>query len=152
MIRLAGARLVQIAVTMAVLSFAMFLLIGLMPGDPIDLAMPATRALTAADAARLRALHGLDQPLHARYLGLGRRAAARRVRLFAALRAAGRRRCSGRRCGSTLVLLGAALALAAAAGIALGAAGGGAAALGAGRGRARHPGAVRADASGSASC
>ena len=67
MIRLLAARLVQIAVTMAILSFAMFLLIGLMPGDPIDLAIAGDPRLSAEDAARLRALHGLDQPLLARY-------------------------------------------------------------------------------------
>jgi peptide/nickel transport system permease protein len=66
-IRLLAARLVQIALTMAVLSFAMFLLIGLMPGDPIDLAIAGDPRLSAEDAARLRALHGLDQPLLARY-------------------------------------------------------------------------------------
>jgi peptide/nickel transport system permease protein len=62
-----ATRLVQIAVTMALLSFAMFLLIGLMPGDPIDVAIAGDPRLTAEDAARLRALHGLDQPLLARY-------------------------------------------------------------------------------------
>ena len=67
MIRLVAARLVQVAITLAVLSFAMFLLIGLMPGDPIDLAIAGDPRLTAEDAARLRALHGLDQPLLARY-------------------------------------------------------------------------------------
>ena len=65
--RMLAARLAQIAVTMANLSFAMFLLIGLMPGDPIDLAIAGDPRLTAEDAARLRALHGLDQPLLARY-------------------------------------------------------------------------------------
>lgn len=67
MIRLLGTRLVQIALTMAILSFAMFLLIGLMPGDPIELAIAGDPRLNAEDAARLRALHGLDQPLLARY-------------------------------------------------------------------------------------
>ncbi|WP_372619025.1 ABC transporter permease [Falsiroseomonas sp.] len=119
MIRLLGARLVQIAVTMAVLSFAMFLLIGLMPGDPIDLAIAGDPRLTAEDAARLRALHGLDQPLLARYAAWAGALLEGRFghsRLFAqpvadiilpAL-------------GSTLVLLGAALAVAATLGIGLG--------------------------------
>lgn len=52
---------------MAILSFAMFLLIGLMPGDPIELAIAGDPRLNAEDAARLRALHGLDQPLLSRY-------------------------------------------------------------------------------------
>ena len=66
-IRLLAARLVQIALTLAILSFAMFLLIGLMPGDPIELAIAGDPRLNAEDAARLRALYGLDQPLLARY-------------------------------------------------------------------------------------
>ncbi|HEV7263357.1 MAG TPA: ABC transporter permease [Falsiroseomonas sp.] len=119
MIRLLAARLVQIAVTMAVLSFAMFLLIELMPGDPIDLAIAGDPRLTAEDAARLRALHGLDQPLLARYAAWAGALLEGRFghsRLFAqpvadiilpAL-------------GSTLVLLGAALAVAATLGVGLG--------------------------------
>ncbi|MFM2149665.1 MAG: hypothetical protein RLZZ187_1971 [Pseudomonadota bacterium] len=66
-IRLLAVRLVQIALTLAILSFAMFLLIGLMPGDPIELAIAGDPRLNAEDAARLRALHGLDQPLMSRY-------------------------------------------------------------------------------------
>jgi len=68
MLRLIGGRLAQAAVTLALLSFATFLLIGLMPGDPIDLAIAGDPRLGAEDAARLRALHGLDRPLVARYL------------------------------------------------------------------------------------
>ncbi len=68
MLRLIGGRLVQAAVTLAALSFVTFLLIGLMPGDPIDLAIAGDPRLGAEDAARLRALHGLDQPLLSRYL------------------------------------------------------------------------------------
>ena len=119
MIRMVGARLVQIAITMAVLSFAMFLLIGLMPGDPIDLAIAGDPRLSAEDAARLRALHGLDQPLLARY-------AAWAVALlegsfgFSRLFAQPVAQIIWPSLLSTLVLLGAALALAAGVGIALG--------------------------------
>jgi len=67
-LRLLAGRLVQAAITLALLSFATFLLIGLMPGDPIDLAIAGDPRLGAEDAARLRALHGLDQPLVSRYL------------------------------------------------------------------------------------
>jgi len=62
-----AARLAQIAITTVALSFIFFMLIGLMPGDPIDLAIAGDPRLTAEDAARLRALHGLDQPLLSRY-------------------------------------------------------------------------------------
>ena len=68
MLRLIGQRLLQGAVTVAILSFAAYALIGLMPGDPIDLAIAGDPRLSAEDAARLRALHGLDQPLISRYL------------------------------------------------------------------------------------
>lgn len=62
------SRLAQIALTTLALSLVFYLLLGLMPGDPIDLAIMADPRLTGEDAARLRALHGLDQPLLARYL------------------------------------------------------------------------------------
>jgi peptide/nickel transport system permease protein len=118
-IRLLAARLVQIAVTMAILSFAMFLLIGLMPGDPIDLAIAGDPRLTAEDAARLRALHGLDQPLLSRYAAWAGGLLEGRFghsRLFAQPVAA----VIVPALVSTLVLLGAALLLAGGAGLALG--------------------------------
>ncbi len=119
MIRLVAARLLQIAVTMALLSFAMFLLIGLMPGDPIDLAIAGDPRLSAEDAARLRALHGLDQPLLARYAAWAGALLEGRFghsRLFAQPVA----QVIAPALASTLVLLGAALAVAGGVGIALG--------------------------------
>ena len=50
------------------MSFVCYMLLGLMPGDPIDLLVSADPRLTAEDAVRLKALHGLDQPLGKRYL------------------------------------------------------------------------------------
>ncbi len=50
------------------MSFVIYGLIGLMPGDPIDLMVSANPNLTPAEAARLRALHGLDRPIGVRYL------------------------------------------------------------------------------------
>ena len=44
------------------------MLLGLMPGDPIDLLVSADPRLSAEDAVRLKALHGLDQPLGKRYM------------------------------------------------------------------------------------
>ena len=44
------------------------MLLGLMPGDPIDLLVSVDPRLSAEDAVRLKALHGLDQPLGRRYL------------------------------------------------------------------------------------
>ncbi|KAA2211853.1 ABC transporter permease [Teichococcus oryzae] len=61
-------RLPQIALTLVLLSLAAWFAIGLMPGDPVSLAMISDPRLTPADIERLRALHGLDQPLIERYL------------------------------------------------------------------------------------
>jgi peptide/nickel transport system permease protein len=119
-VRLLLARLPQIAVTLALLSLAAWLAIGLMPGDPASLALMSDPKLTPEDVARLRALHGLDRPLVERYLAWAGgllRGEFGYSRLFAqpalavlwpALR-------------STLVLVGLAVGLAAAAGVALGA-------------------------------
>lgn len=71
MTRLILSRLAQIAVMTVILSLCAFLLIGLMPGDPIEMAIAGDPRLTSLDAARLRELHGLDQPLMARYLAWG---------------------------------------------------------------------------------
>jgi peptide/nickel transport system permease protein len=114
-----ASRLVQIAVTMAILSFAMFLLIGLMPGDPIDVAIAGDPRLTAEDATRLRALHGLDQPLLARYAAWAGALLEGRFghsRLFAQPVA----QVIGPALVSTLALVGAALVIAGVFGIALG--------------------------------
>ncbi|TCZ58677.1 ABC transporter permease [Roseicella aquatilis] len=120
MLRLILGRLVQIAATLALVSAATWLAMGLMPGDPIDLALMADPKLTAEDAARLRALHGLDQPLHARYLAWAAavlRGEFGHSRLFAVPAA----QVLWPALGSTLVLLGWSLLLAAVLGVLLGA-------------------------------
>ena len=61
-------RLVETLVVLALMSYLIYGLIGLMPGDPIDIMVQADPDLTPADAARLKALYGLDRPLHERYL------------------------------------------------------------------------------------
>jgi peptide/nickel transport system permease protein len=67
------ARLSQVVIVMLLMSMAIFLLIGLMPGDPIDLMISGNPRMTPEDAARLRTVYGLDRPLHERYLAwLGR--------------------------------------------------------------------------------
>lgn len=63
---LAG-RLCQSLLVLAVMSFAIYGLIGLMPGDPIDLMISADPRITSEDAARLKQLYGLDRPLLDRY-------------------------------------------------------------------------------------
>ncbi|NQW01551.1 MAG: ABC transporter permease [Rhodospirillales bacterium] len=60
-------RLLQSALVLAVMSFAIYGLMGLMPGDPIDLMITSDPKITSEDAARLRALYGLDAPISERY-------------------------------------------------------------------------------------
>ena len=61
-------RLLQMLLVLLAMSAIVFALIGLMPGDPIDLMIQGDPDMKPADAARLRALYGLDQPIWSRYL------------------------------------------------------------------------------------
>jgi len=61
-------RLAETLIVLLLMSFVIYGLIGLMPGDPIDLMLTADPKLTTADVARLKALQGLDQPLVDRYV------------------------------------------------------------------------------------
>ena len=67
MIRYAAARVVESLVVIALMSFAIYALMALMPGDPIDIMVQSDPDLTPADAARLKALYGLDKPIAERY-------------------------------------------------------------------------------------
>ena len=67
MMRYVMGRLVESAIVLVIMSFVIYALIGLMPGDPIDLMINSDPRLTPADAARLRAVYGLDRPLTERY-------------------------------------------------------------------------------------
>jgi len=67
-LRFAAIRLTESLIVLLLVSFAVYALIGLMPGDPIDLMVSADPDLTPADAERLRALYGLDRPILERYL------------------------------------------------------------------------------------
>ncbi|HLW28525.1 MAG TPA: ABC transporter permease [Kiloniellales bacterium] len=60
-------RLIESLLVLWLMSFLVYLLIGLMPGDPIDLMISADPNLSSADAQRLREIYGLDQPLFSRY-------------------------------------------------------------------------------------
>jgi peptide/nickel transport system permease protein len=119
MLKLITTRAVQIAVTLVIVSALVWLAMGLMPGDPLDLAMLSDPGLTTADMERMRALHGLDQPLHQRYLAWA--AAVLRGELgYSRLYAVPAGQVLWPALGSTLVLLGWALGLSAGLGIALG--------------------------------
>jgi peptide/nickel transport system permease protein len=61
-------RAAESVLVLLAVSFVIYALIGLMPGDPIDLMLQADPSLTSADAARLKALQGLDRPLVERWL------------------------------------------------------------------------------------
>ena len=67
MIRFLCQRLFEALVVLFLMSFAIYGLIGLMPGDPIDLMINADPKLTPDDAARLKTLYGLDRPIVERY-------------------------------------------------------------------------------------
>ena len=111
MIRFAAIRLIEIAVLLALMSFVIYALIGLMPGDPIDLMRSADPRMSAEDVARLKALYGVDRPLFARYLAWAGQALGGELgysRLFAAPVAA----VLLPRLGNSLLLMGSSFVLA----------------------------------------
>jgi len=119
MIRFAAVRLVEIAALLAVMSFVIYGLIGLMPGDPIDLMRSADPRMTAEDVARLKAVYGVDRPFFARYLAWAGQALGGELgysRLFAAPVAAALLP----RLGNSLLLMGLSFVLALALALALG--------------------------------
>ena len=63
MLRRAG----QAAIVLLVMSFVIYSLIGLMPGDPIDVMISSNPGATPEVVAHLRAIYGLDQPIILRY-------------------------------------------------------------------------------------
>ena len=67
MARFLLGRILQAAVVLLAMSFVIYTLIGLMPGDPIDLMIAGNPGATPEVAAQLRKIYGLDQPLLARY-------------------------------------------------------------------------------------
>ena len=119
MIRFTAIRLVEIAAMLALMSFVIYALIGLMPGDPIDLMRSADPRMSAADAARLKALYGVDQPLVTRYAAWAREALSGELgysRLFAAPVSAALLP----RLGNSLLLMGSSFVLAFALALGLG--------------------------------
>ena len=112
MLKLLVARLLQIAVTLTIVSALTWAAMGLMPGDPVDLAMQSDPKLTQADLAQMRALHGLDRPLHERYLAWAG-AVLRGEFGFSRLYSVPATQVLWPALGSTLVLLGWSLLLAA---------------------------------------
>ncbi len=60
-------RTIQAALVLLVMSFVIYSLIGLMPGDPIDVMIASNPGATPEVVAHLRAIYGLDQPIALRY-------------------------------------------------------------------------------------
>ncbi len=67
MLGILARRGVETLLVLLIMSFLIYGLIGLMPGDPIDLMLRADPRFTTEDAVRLKALYGLDRPLLERY-------------------------------------------------------------------------------------
>ncbi len=67
MTRFLASRLSQAAAVLVVMSFVIYALMGLMPGDPVDLMIAADPKITSEDANRLRQLYSLDKPIVERY-------------------------------------------------------------------------------------
>lgn len=67
MLRYFAHRSIEAALVLLLMSFVIYILLGLMPGDPIDIMASGDPDMTSADIARLKALYGLDQPLTTRY-------------------------------------------------------------------------------------
>ena len=68
MIRFLAGRLVQSLIVLLAMSFVVYVLIGLMPGDPFDILVGGDPKITSADVERLRRDYGLDRPVTERYL------------------------------------------------------------------------------------
>ena len=67
MLRYFAHRSIEAALVLLLMSLVIYILLGLMPGDPIDIMASGDPDMTSADIARLKALYGLDQPLMTRY-------------------------------------------------------------------------------------
>jgi len=67
MIRFVAQRGFESLLVLLLMSFVVYGLIGLMPGDPIDIMLSGDPRMTPADRERLRGLYGLDLPIYQRY-------------------------------------------------------------------------------------
>ncbi|MGI9487992.1 MAG: ABC transporter permease, partial [Geminicoccaceae bacterium] len=67
MIRYFAHRTFEAGLLLALMSFVIYLLLGLMPGDPIDIMASGDPDISSADIIRLKALYGLDRPITERY-------------------------------------------------------------------------------------
>ncbi len=68
MLRFLATRTLGAIVTLLVKSFVIFALIGLMPGDPLDMLSQSNPDATPEQIALLRQMYGVDQPIWERYV------------------------------------------------------------------------------------
>lgn len=66
-VRLLLSRLLQGTALLLVLSFVLFGVMAVLPGDPVDLLVASNPSLSPADVVRLKKLRGLDQPFAVRW-------------------------------------------------------------------------------------
>lgn len=67
MMRFVAGRLFESILVLLIMSFVVYSLIGLMPGDPVENMLEGNPALTPETMAQMRALYGMDQPIWTRY-------------------------------------------------------------------------------------
>ena len=67
MLRYTLTRTLQAIIVIAIMSFMLFMIIGLMPGDPLDNMFEGNPSLTPELMAQMRELYGVDQPITTRY-------------------------------------------------------------------------------------
>ncbi|MCI5078259.1 ABC transporter permease [Oricola sp.] len=67
MLRYSLSRLSQAVLVIAIMSFMLFAVIGLMPGDPLENMFEGNPSLTPELMAQMRELYGVDQPITTRY-------------------------------------------------------------------------------------
>ncbi len=60
-------RLIQMVIVLFLLSLGTYYLLGLMPGDPVELLITSNPKVKPEDIQRLKKVYGLDQPIYIRY-------------------------------------------------------------------------------------
>lgn len=60
-------KLIESVVILFILSIVVYYMLGLMPGDPIELLVTSRPNIKTEDVARLKKIYGLDQPIYIRY-------------------------------------------------------------------------------------
>jgi len=67
MLKYSLSRFAQAVLVVCVMSFLLFVIIGLMPGDPLEAMFDGNPSMTPALMVQMRELYGVDQPLVSRY-------------------------------------------------------------------------------------